>query len=51
MPYRRDEGGRGKRDSRRNQNSFMDNGSNWKLRTNYSVDTSKFKAVTNTAKV
>ncbi|XP_049884891.1 eukaryotic translation initiation factor 4 gamma 3-like isoform X2 [Pectinophora gossypiella] len=45
--FRRDEGGRGKRSDGRRQgsNSFMDN--SWKSpRQNYTVDTSKLKAVT-----
>lgn len=45
--FRRDDGGRGKRggDNRRqNTNPYMDN--NWKTtRTNFAVDTSKLKAV------
>lgn len=45
--FRREDGGRGKRGGERRQgsNSFMDN--QWKTsRSNYIVDTSKFKAVT-----
>lgn len=46
--FRRDEGGRGKRGEgrRQNSNSFMES-NNWKTsRPNYTVDTSKLKAVT-----
>ncbi|CAG9558433.1 unnamed protein product [Danaus chrysippus] len=47
--FRREDGGRNKRGGRQGSNSFMDN--QWKAstnynRTNYTVDTSKFKAVT-----
>lgn len=47
--FRREDGGRNKRGGRQGSNSFLDN--QWKAstnynRTNYTVDTSKFKAVT-----
>lgn len=52
--FRRDDGGRGKRGGegrRQNANSFMDNNS-WKCpRPNYTVDTSKLKAVTQKVKL
>lgn len=48
--FRRDEGGRGKRDGRRGQpggNLFIDPTNNWKAqRTSYTVDTTKLKAAT-----
>lgn len=49
--FRREDGGRGKRGGERRQgsNSFMDN--QWKTsRSNYVVDTSKLKAVTQKVK-